>query len=411
MRDITLGDTFSKQFTTRAFATAIPTTLAGTPALSVLEEGNITPITAGVSVSVDRASVTGLNEATVVATGGNGYEIGKTYSIYISTGTVDSVSVIGEIVETFTVEKAAAHIRLGAPAGASIAADIADLPTVSEFNARTILSASYFDPAADTVVNVTNVATLTGHTPQTGDSFARLGAPAGASISVDIADLPTVSEFNARTLLAAAYFDFTTDLVSSNVTQWNSAVVAVPSVAGVPEVDLTHVVGGLVPTPFTAGIPDVNIAEILDTAPSLTTGDLDVNVVTMAAGVITAAVIGTGAVDADALAADAVDKIRDGILPTQNAAFNNIEFLFVATSDHVTPVTGATGVSGTRSIDGGSFAAVTGTIAEVGNGIYQFDASAADMNGGIITFRFIATGGTPGAPDDRFLTIVTGGAV
>ncbi len=518
MRDITLGDTFRHQFTTRAFATGIPTVLTGTPVLSVLEENNVTPITAGVSVLVDRASVVGLNEATIIATGGNGYEVGKSYCIYISTGTVGGVSVVGEVVGNFTVELAAVHIRLGAPAGASVSADIADLPTVAEFNARTLVAASYFDPATDAVANVTLVATvttLTGHTAQTGDSFVRLGAPAGASVSVDIADLPTVAEFNARTLLAASYFDPATDTVANvtlvattttntdmrgtdgaalaavlgaladvaadgdptavdtimqyvkqlintlvgtvgipvfpasaapangvslaevlravfddtneigtagagltalpispaNVTQWNAAAVAVPSIAGVPEVDITHQVGTLVPAPATAGIPDVNTVEILDTAVSISGGDLDVNVAAMAAGTITAAAIATGAVDADSLAADAVDKIRDGLLPTSNAAFNNIEFLFVAASDHVTPVTGATGVSGTRSIDGAAFGAVTGTIAEVGNGIYQFDASAADMNGGIITFRFIATGGTPGAPDDRFLTIVTGAGV
>lgn len=40
---------------------------------------------------------------------------------------------------------------------------------------------------------------------QTGDSYARLGAPAGASVSADIADLPTVSEFEARTIAAADY--------------------------------------------------------------------------------------------------------------------------------------------------------------------------------------------------------------
>ncbi|HAO93413.1 MAG: hypothetical protein A2X93_09110 [Deltaproteobacteria bacterium GWC2_56_8] len=34
---------------------------------------------------------------------------------------------------------------------------------------------------------IPTVTTLTGHTPQTGDAYARLGAPAGASISVDIA--------------------------------------------------------------------------------------------------------------------------------------------------------------------------------------------------------------------------------
>jgi len=113
-----------------------------------------------------------------------------------------------------------------------------------------------------------------------------------------------------------------------------------------------------------------------------------------------------------ALSSAGVDAVRDAILPTQNAAFNNIEFLFVAASDHVTPVTGASTMTVTRSIDGGAFGSGTGTgPVEVGNGIYQYDASAADMNGGIITFRFAATGGTPGAPDDVFLTIVTGGGV
>lgn len=131
----------------------------------------------------------------------------------------------------------------------------------------------------------------------------------------------------------------------------------------------------------------------------------------IASNAITAAKIAADALTAAKLAADAVDKIRDGILPTQNAAFNNIMFLFVAASDHVTPVTGATSTAVTRSIDGAAFAAGTGTLAEVSNGIYQYDASAADMNGGIITFRFTASGGTPGAPDDRFITIVTGGGV
>ena len=112
MRDITLGDTFYHDFTTRAFATGIPTVLAGTPVLSVLEENNATPITAGVSVSVDRASVVGLNEATIVATSGNGYEAGKSYSIYISTGTVGGVSVIGEVVGQFTVGASAAAVDL-----------------------------------------------------------------------------------------------------------------------------------------------------------------------------------------------------------------------------------------------------------------------------------------------------------
>jgi hypothetical protein len=39
--------------------------------------------------------------------------------------------------------------------------------------------------------DLTQVNTLAGHTAQTGDSFARLGAPAGASVSADIAQIDT----------------------------------------------------------------------------------------------------------------------------------------------------------------------------------------------------------------------------
>lgn len=107
MRDIVLEETVYFNFTTRAI-TGVPTVLAGTPVLSVLEENNATPITAGVSVSVDRASVVGLNQATIVATAANGYEVGKGYAVYISTGTVNSVSAIGEVVAEFTIDASSA---------------------------------------------------------------------------------------------------------------------------------------------------------------------------------------------------------------------------------------------------------------------------------------------------------------
>lgn len=110
MRDITLEDTFRHAFTTRQFSDGVPTLLAGTPVLSVLEENNATPITAGVSVSVDRATVAGLNETTIIATAANGYEAGKSYAIYISTGTVGGTSVIGEVVGHFTIDKTAKAI-------------------------------------------------------------------------------------------------------------------------------------------------------------------------------------------------------------------------------------------------------------------------------------------------------------
>ncbi len=99
-------------------------------------------------------------------------------------------------------DNAALASVLGAAVGASISADIADLPTVAEFEARTIVSADYV-VVGDTLARVTltdTVTTYTGNTKQTGDNFARLGAPAGASVSADIASVPTVNEIWAKAM-------------------------------------------------------------------------------------------------------------------------------------------------------------------------------------------------------------------
>jgi hypothetical protein len=124
---------------------------------------------------------------------------------------------------------------------------------------------------------------------------------------------------------------------------------------------------------------------------------------TFAAGAINAAAIATDAIGSDEMAATAIAEIANAVLPKKNAAFNNIEFLLVQSSDHVTPKTSATGLGVERSIDGGAFGAGTGTgPTEVSDGIYQYDASAADMNGTVVTFRFYATD-----CDDTFVTIKT----
>ncbi len=93
--------------------------------------------------------------------------------------------------------------------------------------------------------------------------------------------------------------------------------------------------------------------------------------------------------------------VVDDLAVKKNATFSNFEFLMVLTSDHVTPATGLT-VTGQRSINGAAFAGVSGTIAEVSNGIYQFDAVAADTNGDVITWRFSSA-----TADDTFVTFKT----
>lgn len=158
--DRTLEDTFYIAFTTRSFSTGAPATLSGTPVVSAYEDAGLTQITAGITLGVDHDAVTGLNMLTIVAAAASGYEAGKDYNLVITTGTVGGVSVVGEVVGTFSLGLDASYKRLGAPAGASVSADLADVPTVSEFNARTLVAANYFDPATDAVATVTTLSNL-----------------------------------------------------------------------------------------------------------------------------------------------------------------------------------------------------------------------------------------------------------
>ncbi len=157
---------------------------------------------------------------------------------------------------------------------------------------------------------------------------------------------------------------------------------------------------------------DVNVTEIIGTAPTLTTNDLDVNVATIAAGAVSAAAVATDAIDDDAiatgaiastafaagainaaaLATDAVTEIANAMLPKINTALADIPFVMVDATDGLTLETGLTVVA-TVSLNGAtSFSATTGTVTEIANGVYSFDADAADMNGALVIFKFTSAG-------------------
>lgn len=106
--DLRLGDTLDFKFTTRSFTTGAPTTLAGSPAIAAYPDNSTTELTAGITLSVDFDSRTGLNNVRVVATSGNGYAAGTNYDLVITAGTVGGVSVVGEVVGSFSIEKRSA---------------------------------------------------------------------------------------------------------------------------------------------------------------------------------------------------------------------------------------------------------------------------------------------------------------
>ena len=171
MTDFALESTFDTKFTTRQFTTGAPFTLAGTPVISAYPDNSTTQLTAGITLTADFDGVTGLNNIRVVATAANGYAAGSSYALVITTGTVDSVSVVGEVVGAFTLERGAAFGRLGAPAGASVSADVAAVKV---------------DTAAILVDTGTTLqAELDGIQADTEDIQAKIGTPA-VDLAADI---------------------------------------------------------------------------------------------------------------------------------------------------------------------------------------------------------------------------------
>lgn len=101
--DFALGATLDFKFCTVS-TTGAPTTLAGTPVISAYPDNSVTQLTAGITLSVDFDSVTGLHNVRVVATSGNGYATATNYAMVITTGTVGGTSVVGYVVAHFSIE-------------------------------------------------------------------------------------------------------------------------------------------------------------------------------------------------------------------------------------------------------------------------------------------------------------------
>lgn len=95
------------KFTTFRPSTGAAYTLGGTPALSVYKDNNTTQTTTGVTLTADFDGVTGLNHF-AIDTSDAFYAAGSFFDIVITTGTVDSVSVVGAVVGSFTLRKTSA---------------------------------------------------------------------------------------------------------------------------------------------------------------------------------------------------------------------------------------------------------------------------------------------------------------
>lgn len=104
-----LGD-YAEDYATLNFcfsthkADGTPIALAGTPALSVYKGSNTTQSTAGITLDVDYDGVTGLNHVLIDLSADAFYAVANDYSVVITTGTVNGISVVGQVVREFSIE-------------------------------------------------------------------------------------------------------------------------------------------------------------------------------------------------------------------------------------------------------------------------------------------------------------------
>jgi hypothetical protein len=183
---------------------------------------------------------------------------------------VDMVAISGDSTAADNLEAACDgntyNVGGGAVVAASVTAEVsANVTKISGDGTAADNAEAFFDGTGYAGTNnvIPTVTTLTGHTAQTGDAFARLGAPAGASVSADIAavksdtaailtdtgttldtlikDIPTVAEFEARTLVAADYVVVGDTLAA--VTTVGSVTGAVGSVTAEVSADVVKISG------------------------------------------------------------------------------------------------------------------------------------------------------------------------
>lgn len=167
----------------------------------------------------------------------------------------------------------------------------------------------------------------------------------------------------------------------ANVVEWLSTAVAPPTVAGVPEVDTTHLVGGLVPTPNTTGVPDVNVFEWKDAEPAglVDTDKIEASIQHQGVGVELLDSGGSVGTSADELVDDVWDEVLTGA--THNVAQSSGRRL--------------------RALSGTIF--TEGTAQSGGNNSIQLAIGDVSLDNDFRRSRVIITGGT-GAGQEAIIT-------
>lgn len=302
------------KFTTYRPSTGAPFTLAGTPVVSIYKDGSLTQSTAGITLTVDFDGLTGLHHLAIdTSADGTFFSAGSHFEAVITTGTVDSVSVVGSCVASFSLRKdsalkpTTAGRTLDVSAGGEAGLDWANIgsPTTA-----VNLSATNID--VDQVV-----ASVSGAVGSVTGAVGSVAGNVGGNVNGSVASV-AANGISASSLAADAGTEIGTAVwatTTRELTAGTNIVLAKGTgVTGFNDLDAAGVRGAV---GLAAANLDTQLAAVQSDTDNIQTrlpaalvgGRIDASVGAMATDVLTAA----------ALAADAVAEIQSG-LSTLNAA-------------------------------------------------------------------------------------------
>ena len=312
--DFSASSVIDFKFTTFRPSTGAPFTLAGTPAVSVYKDNDITQSTAGVTLTVDFDGVTGLHHVRITtASDATFYANGGEFECVITTGTVDAVSVVGSCVGRFTLRSQASlypttagntlDVNANGEAGVDWANVGGQTSTVGLSN-TTISTTQQITSVSGSVGSVSDPASIWNRLTSNLTTVGSVGKLLVDNVNATISSRSTLTAADVWNALTSGFVTVGSigKLLADNINATISSRMATyTQPTGFLSASFPTTVAS--PTNITSGTITTVSGNVNGSVNSVTSA---VTVGTINADAINAAAIATDAIDADAIASGAI---------------------------------------------------------------------------------------------------------
>lgn len=296
--DIRLGDTIDIKFTT-VDSTGAPAALTS-GAVAAYVGNSTTEITAGITLSANFDSRTGLNNVRVVASSGNGYSSATNIFLVLTAGTSGGTSVVGYEIGSFSIENRSAvmpttaartlDISSGGAAGIDLA-NVEGQSTTLNLSGTTVNAVTTVNGLANNVITANSIAS---------------GAITSAKFAANALD--AVWSASSRTL--TSFGTLIADI-------WSTLTSGLTTIGSIGKL-LTDNVDATISSRAT----QTSVDDVQSSLDDIASGTTEVTVGTnndktgyaIGTGGIDSSSFASGAIDASALAASAGQEIADELL-------------------------------------------------------------------------------------------------